>query len=63
MMEFDLDINWRDIRDQKIWLFNATDHTSSPWEQRQVDQLLDLLSEIQRQALVAGHVENDVYGF
>jgi hypothetical protein len=63
MMEFDLDINWRHMRDQKIWLFNITGPDTTPWEQRQVDQLLDLLSEIQRQALEAGHMENDVYGF
>jgi hypothetical protein len=62
-MEFDLDINWRDIRDQKIWLFNATDHQSTPWERRQCDLLLDLLSDMQRQALESGHVESDVYGF
>jgi hypothetical protein len=62
-MEFDLDINWREIRDQKIWLFNATDHQSTPWERRQCDALLDLLSDIQRQALESGHVESDVLGF
>lgn len=48
-MEFDLDINWRDIRDQKIWLFNITTPDTTPWEQRQ--------------ALESGHVESDVLGF
>ena len=62
-MEFDLDINWRAIRDQKIWLFNVTTPDTTPWEQRQVDQLLDLLSDMQRQALQSGHVESDVLGF
>jgi hypothetical protein len=62
-MEFDLDINWRDIRDQKIWLFNIQTPDMTPWEQRQVDHLLDLLSDMQRQALQSGHVESDVYGF
>lgn len=62
-MEFDLDINWRDIRDQKIWLFNITGPDTTPWEQRQVDQLNLLLSDMQRQGLAAGHVESDVLGF
>jgi len=63
-MEFDLDINWRHVRDQKIWLFNIQAPDMTPWEQRQVHQLLALLSEIQRQALVTGgQVESDVLGF
>ena len=62
-MEFDLDINWRAIRDHKIWLFNITTPDTTPWEQRQVDQLLDLLSDMQRQALASGAVESDVLGF
>lgn len=62
-MEFDLDIRWRDIRDQKIWLFNAVDHQSTPWERRQCNLLLALLSDMQRQALESGQVESDVLGF
>lgn len=62
-MEFDLDINWREIRDQKIWLFNIQTPDMTPWERRQCDLLLDLLSDMQRQALQSGQVESDVYGF
>jgi hypothetical protein len=35
----------------------------TPWERRQCDLLLDLLSDMQRQALQSGQVESDVYGF
>jgi hypothetical protein len=63
-MEFELDINWRAIRDQKIWLYTAAYDATTHWEREQSWGLLALLDHLQEQAMDTGRAtEADVYGF